>query len=494
MKKKFPLSVKLGLSMLLVMLGMTALNIFINDTSLERYYIYQKEKNLQEGYKRLERGYKNYGLGSESFAKQFRSVCGSGNYSALIIDENTKEWVSSSSIDDFQYQIQTIKYSIREKKDLELLLSKTDYIVCKQLDNRSQVEYLILSGVIDEATYIYMRTPLESIRESVNITTRFFLFIELGTAILSILVIAIISRNVAKPIKNLTGISKRMKNLDFDAKFQTKKSTPKEVEELGNNMNELSETLEQTILELKAANLRLIEDIRQKEKIDSMRKEFLSNVSHELKTPLSLIQGYAEGLKEGVIEDDESKEYYCDVIMDETSKMNDMVRKLLSLNHLEFGEDRLELQRFDITELILGKLQSYEVLMKQKNIRVKFEEDSCMVLGDEYRIEEVVGNYLSNALNHVDEKGVVSIHYEPAEENIRICVYNSGKTIPTEDIPRIWDKFYKVDKARTRAYGGSGIGLSIVKAIMEKHQKNYGVLNKQGGVEFYFELETDKKA
>ena len=261
MKKKFPLSVKLGLSMLLVMLGMTALNIFINDTSLERYYIYQKEKNLQEGYKRLERGYKNYGLGSESFAKQFRSVCGSGNYSALIIDENTKEWVSSSSIDDFQYQIQTIKYSIREKKDLELLISKTDYIVCKQLDNRSQVEYLILSGVLDEATYIYMRTPLESIRESVNITTRFFLFIELGTAILSILVIAIISRNVAKPIKNLTGISKRMKNLDFDAKFQTKKSTPKEVEELGNNMNELSETLEQTILELKAANLRLIEDI-----------------------------------------------------------------------------------------------------------------------------------------------------------------------------------------------------------------------------------------
>lgn len=480
--------------MLFVMLGMTALNIFINDTSLERYYIYQKEENLQEGYKRLERGYKNYGLSSESFAKQFRSVCGSGNYSALIIDENAKEWVSSSSIDDFQYQIQTIKYSIREKKDLELLISKTDYIVCKQLDNRSQVEYLILSGIIDEDTYIYMRTPLESIRESVSITTRFFLFIELGTAILSILVIAIISRNVAKPIKNLTGISKRMKNLDFDAKFQTKKSTPKEVEELGNNMNELSETLEQTILELKAANLRLIEDIRQKEKIDSMRKEFLSNVSHELKTPLSLIQGYAEGLKEGVIEDDESKEYYCDVIMDETSKMNDMVKKLLSLNHLEFGEDRLELQRFDITELILGKLQSYEVLMKQKNIRVEFKEDSCMVLGDEYRLEEVVGNYLSNALNHVDEKGVVSIHYEPVEENIRICVYNSGKNIPMEDIPRIWDKFYKVDKARTRAYGGSGIGLSIVKAIMEKHQKNYGVLNRPEGVEFYFELETDKKA
>lgn len=480
--------------MLFVMLGMTALNIFINDTSLERYYIYQKEENLQEGYKRLERGYKNYGLSSESFAKQFRSVCGSGNYSALIIDENAKEWVSSSSIDDFQYQIQTIKYSIREKKDLELLISKTDYIVCKQLDNRSQVEYLILSGIIDEDTYIYMRTPLESIRESVSISTRFFLFIELGTAILSILVIAIISRNVAKPIKNLTGISKRMKNLDFDAKFQTKKSTPKEVEELGNNMNELSETLEQTILELKAANLRLIEDIRQKEKIDSMRKEFLSNVSHELKTPLSLIQGYAEGLKEGVIEDDESKEYYCDVIMDETSKMNDMVKKLLSLNHLEFGEDRLELQRFDITELILGKLQSYEVLMKQKNIRVEFEEDSCMVLGDEYRLEEVVGNYLSNALNHVDEKGVVSIHYEQVEENIRICVYNSGKNIPMEDIPRIWDKFYKVDKARTRAYGGSGIGLSIVKAIMEKHQKNYGVLNRPEGVEFYFELETDKKA
>ena len=135
----------------------------------------------------------------------------------------------------------------------------------------------------------------------------------------------------------LVRISGKMIQLDFDAKYTGNSKT--EIALLGKNINELSETLENTISELKSANNELKRDIERKNKIDEMRIEFLSNVSHELKTPIALIQGYAEGLKEGISEDEESKDFYCEVIMDEAAKMNNMVKKLLTLNQLEFGND-----------------------------------------------------------------------------------------------------------------------------------------------------------
>ena len=138
--------------------------------------------------------------------------------------------------------------------------------------------------------------------------------------------------------------------MDFDEKYTGTDKT--EISILGNNSNALSETLETTISELKTANNELLKDIEKKDKIDEMRKEFLSNVSHELKTPIALIQGYAEGLKEGINSDEESREFYCDVIMDEANKMNIMVKKLLTLNQLEFGNDVVNMERFDIVALI----------------------------------------------------------------------------------------------------------------------------------------------
>ena len=226
--------------------------------------------------------------------------------------------------------------------------------------------------------------------------------------------------------------------------------------------------------------------------MDEMRKEFLSNVTHELKTPIALIQGYAEGLKDNISEDAESREFYCDVIVDEASKMNKMVKKLLTLNQIESGNDMVELERFDIVALIRAVLESSEILMKQKEIRVQFHQDLPIdVWADEYMIEEVVTNYLTNAINHADKEKVIDVRVIREDKCVRISVFNTGEPIPQEDIDKIWMKFYKVDKARTREYGGSGIGLSIVKAIMESHNKPYGVINHSNGVEFWFELDAD---
>ena len=224
-----------------------------------------------------------------------------------------------------------------------------------------------------------------------------------------------------------------------------------------------------------------------------MRKEFLSNVSHELKTPLALIQGYAEGLQECINDDAQSRDFYCEVIMDEADKMNQMVKKLLTLNQLEFGNEVVPMERFNLTELINGIINSSSILLEQNGISVAFDESGPMdAWGDEFKVEEVVTNYLSNAIHHAEFDKKIRIWYTRKDNVVRVSVFNTGKQIPEEDLDNVWIKFYKVDKARTREYGGSGIGLSIVKAIMESFHRECGVLNHEDGVEFWFELDTEK--
>ena len=231
-------------------------------------------------------------------------------------------------------------------------------------------------------------------------------------------------------------------------------------------------------------------DRRQQEAFARKRNLLLSDITHELKTPIALIQGYAEGLKENISDDPESREFYCDVIMDEASKMNKLVKNLLTLNQLESGKDAVVMERFDIISLIRGVLQTMNIMIGQKEANVIFEaEKPVYVWADEFKIEEVVTNYVSNALNHLDGEKEIEIKLQDEDNRVKISVFNTGTPIPEADVPNLWNKFYKVDKARTREYGGSGIGLSIVKAIMESMNQEYGVQNFDNGVEFWFTLD-----
>ena len=168
-----------------------------------------------------------------------------------------------------------------------------------------------------------------------------------------------------------------------------------------------------------------------------------------------------------------------------------MVKNLLTLNQLEFGNSPVNMERFDIVSVINGVINSMKIKAEQKEINVLFEEKrQIYVWADEFQIEEVITNYLSNAINHVDENKLIKVEISEKNGIVRVSVFNSGKNIPDNELENIWVKFYKVDKARTRAYGGNGIGLSIVKAIMERHNKDYGVINHEDGVEFWFELDS----
>ncbi|MBE7043807.1 MAG: HAMP domain-containing protein, partial [Ruminococcaceae bacterium] len=356
------------------------------------------------------------------------------------------------------------------------------------LDRRTGVRFLEMWGMFENGNFFMLRSSVESIKESVAIANRFLAYVGIIAAFASGLIIWYVSGKVTEPILQLTDISKRMIHLDFEAKYTGRSRT--EVALLGENINKLSGALEKTISELKTANNELEKDIEQKTKIDLMRKELLSNISHELKTPIALIQGYAEGLKEQINEDAESREFYCDVIMDEASKMNNLVKKIMTLNELEFGNDNVTMERFDIVALICNYIQSAQILTEQKGVTVRVQDSSSIyVWADEFKTEEVFANYFTNAVNHATGEKLVEVKFSRCGDSVRVSVVNTGMPIPEESLDKIWDKFYKVDKARTREYGGSGVGLSIVKAIMNSMNQEFGVINYENGVEFWFELD-----
>lgn len=461
----------------------------LNTTLLPRYYMHNKKHVLMENYETISNASEQDKLESDEFTVTFDNLCSNGNIMTLILQPDGK--VLRSSVNDLDALRGELWNVLLHTDDMEVLYSNDQYQLLRKNDTRLDSEYLVLVGVLENGDMILMRTAVESIRESAAISNRFLLFVGAAAIVSSLLVAFFATRHITKPLQQLTDISKRMVDLDFNAKYESNRSNSYEVEELGNHINRLSENLERTISELKTANVELQDDIEKKIQIDEMRKEFLSNVSHELKTPLALIQGYAEGLQECINDDAESREFYCDVIIDEADKMNRMVKKLLTLNQLEFGNDQVVMERFDMTELVRGVANSTKILMEQKGIRLELDNlEEAWVWGDEFKVEEVITNYMSNAINHADGGKVIRVFYTRFEDKLRVSVFNTGQPIPEDDIDKIWVKFYKVDKARTREYGGSGIGLSIVKAIMDSFHQQCGVINHEDGVEFWMELST----
>ncbi|MBS5955869.1 MAG: HAMP domain-containing protein [Clostridiales bacterium] len=427
--------------------------------------------------------------------KMFRIMGEKYNLAMVLIDSSTDEALMSTS-GDRQFLTNRVEDYIfgKDMPHTNIMKKYDNYVIQKTYDTRSDSYYLESWGYFsDNRTIFLISIPLASIRESVSLSNRFLAYVGGVALLVGSIITYFTTKRVTSPILALSNLSEKMSGLDFDAKYTGKEED--EIGILGNSMNKLSDRLKDTIGELRAANEELQKDIEEKVKIDDMRKDFIANVSHELKTPIALIQGYAEGLTEGMADDPESREYYCEVIIDEANKMNKMVRQLLNLTAIEFGNDALQQERFDITELIRGVINSAGILVQHNNATVKLEEcEPIYVCADEFKIEEVITNYLNNALNHLGGDRTIIITAEEKGEEALVTVFNTGQNIPEEDIPKLWTKFFKVDKAHTREYGGSGIGLSIVKAIMDSHKKSCGVRNVLGGVEFWFTLDLYKES
>lgn len=486
MKKKLlknqSVRVKMTLMLIIIMTSVIALSVLVNLTMLKTYYTVKEKKTIKESYVQLQKIFKKDTVREnevDEIAKKY-------NYRIMISNSTGSRAYSSEGQNSVMYKgLWNIMNNNLDKISDEI--NKQGYAIMTN-SNKSMGTSINLIGYLDGDFTVIISTPMESIQTSARLSGQFTMYVGLILIICGAIAMYLYSRQFTKPIEDMAKAANQMSHLDFDMKVPTESDD--ELGRLGNSINELSSKLELTISELKTANNELQKDIEQKVQIDEMRKEFLSHVSHELKTPIALIQGYSEGLKDNILDDEESKEFYCDVIADEAKKMNRMVQKLLTLNQIEFGNNQVNMERFDITEMIRNMVESSKILVEKQGVTIIFDEPEMHVWADEFMIEEVVNNYLSNARNHVTDGGIIKVSYCQNGNNLRVKVFNTGNHIPQEDIDKLWVKFYKVDKARTREYGGSGIGLSIVEATMKAHGRDYGVANVEGGVEFYFEVES----
>lgn len=496
-------SLKYRLAVFVILaLGLSVALCFVaSKTLLDDYFIYSERRNISKLYKEISDTLNESGQIDSLYLE---SLSGQKNVKIMIVEKkddgfgnNSVEMVySSAGNGGYMYRamyelLQNLNSSAllqSEMNELYTEIREKGYVVLDHKNDRLDLTSIDLLGSLGDDYLIILDSSMESLETAANIAVHFLAIASVIVSVLASIFVYFYSKRMTRPIEEMSEIAGRMANLDFEA--EVTKLPDDEIGKLGRSMNSMSKQLEHTITELKNANVELLRDNEKKTQIDEMRKEFLSHVSHELKTPIALIQGYAEGLLEGVSEDEESRNYYCEVIMDEAQKMNQMLQELLSLNELESGQNQLDIERFDLSQMLDSVILANRKRFDQKDVTVKASyPEKLFVWGDALRIEDVINNYISNAYNYSPQGGRVEVYTENHDANVRLWVYNIGDRIPEEELDQIWIKFYKVDKARTREYGGSGIGLSIVAAIMQAHHMAYGVENRENGVAFYIELE-----
>ena len=356
---------------------------------------------------------------------------------------------------------------------------------------RAQAPHSVLTlyGKTPSGLNVVMQLSMADMEENRALLNRFWGWSALITLVLSGGVFWWLRYAFARPVGRLSAMAHRISQQDLRERYAGNRKD--EIAVLGTALNRISETMEQTLAQLKTADARLLSDTENSERQNEARRVFISNVSHELKTPIALIQTYAEGLKEQVAESEEERAFYCDVISDEAGRLSQMVSRMTMLMQLESGKEELQIDRFEMRALCERLLERYAPLFAERQIPLPaLSSDDGWVWGDAALIEHVLTNYLTNALNHTPNGGEITVTWATVGDRLRVTVFNSDSHIPEEELPRIWESFYKVDKARTRAYGGSGIGLSVAAAIMRVHRMPYGVHNTNRGVEFYFELPT----
>ncbi len=468
-----------------------------NNWLLPKYYESEKTKDLVRFYNELSDLESNGALTKIELNQSFDDEDKKIELRDMIEKDNLEFTILNSSNEPVIYSTregeilrnQLMSYLLRRDNDSKTVISTDDYTIVKSDDKGPAAErqHLDMWGNLGENYSFLVRTPVESLRYAADISNQFMVRIGILILILAVLLAWLLANRISQPIRQLAELSTRMSNLDFTARYTGTEEN--EIGTLGKSFNQMSDELEKNISDLKNANYKLQKDLDMRLKQEETHREFIGNIAHELKTPIAVIQGYAEGLKEGVASDEESRRDYCEVIADEAERMTQIIHNMMLLDQLENSSEQNDFERFNLNEVIQGLLASMELIIGQKEADVTFIANrDVYVWADEYMVEQVLSNYLNNALNHLDQNKKIEIRITTHDDIAHVSVFNSGAPIPEESMERIWDKFYKVDKARSREYGGHGIGLSIVKAIMDSFHQKYGAINYENGVEFWFEL------
>ena len=486
--------IKLFFTLCMVIATIVILLILINNVVLEKFYLYNKTKVMKHTYEQINSSYNNKQV-YDKVEENIKNLAIRNNLDIII---KTDDKIIMLATDDIRAENEwekSIVLKIRQNSQLvkKLYNEKNLDINLVKYENNN-INYIIVSAKLDNGFEIYMTTPTADLQESARISNNVLITIGTAVIIISGIIASFVSRKFTAPILELNDIAQKMSNLDFSQKYQVG-DTEDEINNLGKSINTMSDKLENTIKKLTVNNSELEKDIERKSKIDEMRKQFISDVSHELKTPIALIQGYAEGLVENVNADDESREFYANVILDEANKMDRLVKQLLELMKLEYGKREFNNEDFDVVELINEVIRKCNVMLNENNVEVCFDyKDEIIANADTFYVEQILTNYLTNAIKYSTEKDgqrkiEVNILQDEKKNKIRISVFNTGENIEDDELQRIWGRFYKIDSSRNREKGGTGIGLAFVKAIMNNYKNEYGAINRPNGIEFFFDLD-----
>ncbi|XLP23565.1 sensor histidine kinase [Bacillus toyonensis] len=357
----------------------------------------------------------------------------------------------------------------------------------ENLKNRIFVKPIIENGKITE--YAFAIVSLQPVNEAMLVLKDYYVYALIIVFLVIILLSFYYSKIIVKPLIKINRVTKKMANFDFSEKLPV--TADDEIGGLSGSINTLSVNLKDRIDRLNVANTKLQQDIERERQLEKTRKEFISGVSHELKTPLSVIRSFAEGIQDGVSKD---TTYYTDVILEETENMNRLIVEMLELAKLESGTYKLEMTTFSIGELIQQVYTKLLFSMEEKQLQVDVDADtSIFVKANRSRIEQVVVNLLSNAIRYTPDGERIKVSVIETEDTVKVEIENTGNPIPEESLEKIWDRFYRLDASRSRHTGGTGLGLSIVKNILDLHHAEYGVYNTNNSVVFYFNLPNVKE-
>ncbi len=341
-------------------------------------------------------------------------------------------------------------------------------------------EFMLCRKMLDSRTIAEVRVKRQLITNSAEIAAEFAGIIAILCLALSIVWIYFFARRFSRPLTTMNDITRDMADLKFERRIETDRSD--EIGQLASSINEMSNSLSVALGTLKENNARLRDEIELERSLDKMRREFVADVSHELKTPIAIISGYAEGLKLNI--NAKSREEYCNTIIEESARMNRLVISILELSKYQSNQIPINPECFDIG--VLAADMANRIIREGRTVSVEIPENT-LVCADELQIEQVLKAYLENAKSHTPAGGSVRLFAAENGDKIRVSVENTGENIAEDIMPNIWQSFYRGDSSHKRAENRFGLGLSIVGAIMKMHNCDCGVYNTPSGVCFWFD-------
>ena len=495
---KHSLSKRLFRVTLSLIVGLMAITYFSQSFLFEKFYAYRKTSSLVSEVNKFQAIYSThiYDLNGLNQALEKFENDNNAKIAVLSLSENRIYLPYKVQQDDKEgYDSLTAFFSelINNKILINNVISSSKTQVMNfynQSSERKNIGVVASMSLLSKNdSVIICVSSIQPIEEASKVIDEFLIYLFLGLIMVSILLSSFYSDLISKPLVTLNSVANRMSNMDFTVTCETNRED--EIGSLAKTLNFLSQNLQTALLDLQLKNKKLEDDIEKERQLETMRKEFTANVSHELKTPIGIIEGYAEGIKDGIVTGEDAK-LYLETIIDESKKMSVLVSNMLELSKLESGTTKPTPEAFNINRLISKILKKHAPEFEEHKFKINFTSSNpySYVYADTFQMEQVLTNLITNAIKYTPPGNEINVSIEEGLDKYKISIQNMGTNIPDDEINKLFDKFYRLDKSRERTQRNStGLGLSIVKNILLLHNSQFNLRNIDGGVEFSFYLD-----